>query len=324
MKRAFGVLGLVTVACAGSGSNSPSDAGTSPRPVDGGSDAGTGPGEMIWFVGKTTLDLLSSLDGGPDIVEAFFNVQSTFVFVTANTVSNAPPRSSPAMTFTAVHSFSAACGDGGSSQVTGLVEGIEAGLPTAVRAVLYDNESWCFTPSTEKADAKSFARAEATAAAAIARADKLALAAPAQDIVRDMSDDAGANGTINDRYLALDLPGLAAANADVFEIQSQGLEARQDLFVPFVTAAANRARAVNPKVEVLAGLSTNPSNGVIPSSFSLCQLVFATRPVVDGYWLNVPKQSAYCPKCSADPHADVALNLLRQLAAARCDPSAEP
>jgi hypothetical protein len=144
------------------------------------------------------------------------------------------------------------------------------------------------------------------------------LAAPAADIVRDMPNDAGADVGIDDRYLALGIPRLAAAHADVFEIQSQGLQSDPSKFVSFVSAAATQARAANPTVKVVAGLSTNPANGNIPSSFALCQLVAATRSVVEGYWLNVPKQGAYCPTCGADPHADVALNLLRQLATGAC------
>jgi hypothetical protein len=289
--------------------------------ADGGGEAGrgTGPGDLIWFIGGPTLQLLTATDGGAAIVEAYFDRPNTYVFVTKNTLASAPPNSAPAMTFTAVDSFDSTC-DGG-ARITGLVESVEAGLPPRVKAVLYDNESWCFTPQAERSDPQTMGVAQGEAATATRSVGAAVLAAPAQDIVRDMGPF---DGSIQDRFLALELPGIAAKNADVYEVQSQGLQNNAALFESFLAAAASNARSANPNVKVLGGLSTNPANGLVPTSFELCQLVVQTRDIVDGFWLNVPRQGAFCPTCSADPHPDVAINLLLQLQAAHCDPAVTP
>lgn len=64
-----------------------------------------------------------------------------------------------------------------------------------------------------------------------------------------------------------------------------------------MTAAARQARREHPRVGLVAGLSTNPPGGAV-SSKQLVAAIRATRPVVDGYWLNIPGAGERCPDCS--------------------------
>jgi hypothetical protein len=181
--------------------------------------------------------------------------------------------------------------------------------------VLYDDESWCFTPKGEKSSPSAMHAAEEAAAQAVHAAGLQLLAAPAQDIVTSMGTF---SGDLWDRYLRLGLAGIAAKHADAFEVQSQALQPVRSDFVAFVREAAAQARTANPKVKVLAGLTTNPASGNVPTAYDLCELVMATRAYADGYWLNLPKQGTYCPSCSPDPHADVGVELLRRLRSGSC------
>ncbi len=281
---------------------------------------GTGPGAMTWFIAQSSINLLSGADGGAPLVEAYFNSPSAYVLGSVEQWKKTPPpsRSVPAVTFTAVHSFKPSCDDGG--VVTGVVEGIAAGLPDDAGAVLYDDEDWCFTPRDEVDSPQALGSAETTAAAAVHDAGVRLLAAPAQDVMLAMPGSGG-SGSNDDRYLDAGIPGLAAKHADVYEIQSQALESDPAAFESFVRAAATQARAASKTVRILAGLSTNPSGGPVPTASRLCELVQDTRSVVDGYWLNTPVQGPYCPGCGPDAGADIAIELLRKLENGDCDPT---
>ncbi|QIS11288.1 hypothetical protein [Nocardia arthritidis] len=99
----------------------------------------------------------------------------------------------------------------------------------------------------------------------------------------------------------------AAASADVIDIQAQGSEADTAKFADFVRQAAAQARQRNPRVVVLAGLSTNPSGQRVTTD-QLQQAVAATRSFVDGYWLDIPAVGTACPRCGT-PQPEVAVPL---------------
>jgi hypothetical protein len=101
----------------------------------------------------------------------------------------------------------------------------------------------------------------------------------------------------------VNLVGAIAKVAGVVEIQAQSLERAPQTYRAFVRAAAAQARAANPHVTVLAGLSTNPPGPVVSSQ----------QRGVAGFWLNVPGQGPRCPACNA-PRPDLARQLLGQFA----------
>ena len=180
-------------------------------------------------------------------------------------------------------------------------------VPAEVKAIIYDNESWTFTPPEEQHDLDRF---EKLAANAIHHAGRLLIATPAADLVPVLNPKVE-RGQRYDEYLRLGIARMAARWADVYEIQAQGSEDNLALYTRFVKEAAAQARAANPKVRIFAGLSTNPSGKRVTAK-QLFDAVQATREAVDGYWLNIPGGGAYCPKCG-EPLPQVAVDLLHLL-----------
>jgi hypothetical protein len=183
-----------------------------------------------------------------------------------------------------------------------------ADFTDATAAVLYDDEDWSLTPKAQQEDPAKY---EAEGYRLSREHGVVFIAAPAMDLVRVLDPDG--SGSAVQRFLSLDLIGQAARDADVVDIQAQGLEGGAQ-YATFVTAAAQQARSANPDVRVLAGLSTNPSGRAI-SSTVLAEDADAVRGVVDGYWLNIPSSGTACPRCgTARPQPAVAW--LEQLLAA--------
>jgi hypothetical protein len=164
-------------------------------------------------------------------------------------------------------------------------------LPNGTHAMLYDPEAWTFTPAAEQREP---ALATARAAALAHRHGLLLFVAPALSLTNVL-----APGKVPRWRCFLDL-GLAAAlarDADLIELQAQSLERDTATYAEFVRAAAEQARAANPRVSVLAGLSTNPPGAPV-SGRQLAAAVQATRGLVDGYWLNIPRPGKHCPTCN--------------------------
>jgi hypothetical protein len=172
-----------------------------------------------------------------------------------------------------------------------------------VKAILYDNEAWQFTPMEEQTNFGDYSQ---RVAQLVHAHGLLLINAPAVDLVRNL---ASASEKRYDAYIRLGIARDGAKDADVFEIQAQGSEMATARFAEFVSAAAGQARQANPKVLVLAGISTNPSGRNV-SADQIVRAIDATRGVVDGYWFNVPAPSDYCPQCNAF-RPDLALEVLR-------------
>jgi hypothetical protein len=111
--------------------------------------------------------------------------------------------------------------------------------------------------------------------------------------------------------LRLGLAGDAARYADVIDIQAQRFQNDPERYESFVRAAAAQARAANPKVIVLAGVSTQPGGGDT-SADAILRAIQATRDAIDGYWLNIPEPGQMSPNVSAF-RPDIALEVLRRL-----------
>jgi hypothetical protein len=191
------------------------------------------------------------------------------------------------------------------TSVTALADAVRGGrLPAGTYAVLFDPEAWSFTPPAEQ---RAPVQA-ATRAAAVAHAHGLRLiVAPALNLTEVL-----APGDRQPRwrvFLDLKLPGRLARVADALELQAQSLERQAATYAAFVRAARAQASAANPRIQVLAGLSTNPP-GVPVDSRDLRSAIQATRSIVTGYWLNIPGQSARCPTCNG-PRPDIAIQTLQ-------------
>jgi hypothetical protein len=219
-----------------------------------------------------------------------------------------------------------------------------------IRAVMYDYEKWQFTPEEEQRDSAHYVK---QAADLVHARGLEFLTAPALNLVtamepgsggrssfanarqyrgpdgmadgqrRDFADaepEGGAGGMPvqngerrYEAYLRLGIAATAARYADVFDIQAQGFERNPERYADFVRRAAAQARQANPRVVVLAGISTQPS-GQDVSADDILNAIAATRDVVDGYWFNIPQPSEYCPRCR-EFRPDIAIEVMRRVAA---------
>lgn len=226
--------------------------------------------------------------------QRFFANSQPFVLArkTSDVVLPASWKALPIRSFTSYHAIEKAFDSGA--------------IGPDVRGILYDNEVWNFTPSDEQIHVIDYTKK----AAQLVRAHGLVfLTAPAVNLVRNL--DPSSTGKRYEAYLRLGIAGDSARYADVVVIQAQGSEAYLDKFRSFVSAAATQARAANPKVLVLAGISTNPSGQKVTADVVL-KAIAATRGSVDGYWFNVPSPGPYCPGCS-EFRPDMAIDVLKGL-----------
>lgn len=175
-------------------------------------------------------------------------------------------------------------------------------LPPGTRAVLYDPETWALTPGPEQ---RAVVRA-ARQAAAVAHARGLEfMVAPALDLTAVLRPTGA--GPRWRRFLASNLAASLAVTADVIDLQAQSLERDARTYGSFVASAAAQARAANPAVTVLAGLSTNPPGPPVTIG-RLTAAVAVSRGVLDGYWLNIPSPGPRCPACGpASPQVGIGL-----------------
>lgn len=176
-------------------------------------------------------------------------------------------------------------------------------LPAGTGAVLYDPEAWSFTPVAEQRDPVAAARQ----ALAVAHAHGLKLiVTPALNLTTVQSSG---SGTRWQQFLRLGLAGSIARTTDVLELQAQSLERDAPTYEQFVREAVAQARAANPHVTILAGLSTNPPGAAVTTQ-QLTAVIQATSGLVDGYWLNIPGKGPKCPTCNS-PRPDIAQEALK-------------
>jgi hypothetical protein len=180
--------------------------------------------------------------------------------------------------------------------------------PPGVKGILYDYEKWKFTPEGEQ---RSPAASVKQVAEAVHARGLLFLAAPAVDLVPVLAPDSDRIRQ-DETYLRLGLAADGARYADVFDIQAQRFERDAARYARFVREAAAQAKWANPKVVVLAGLSTQPGGQSVTAD-DIFRAIHATRNIVDGYWFNIPKPSAYSPRVT-EFRPDIAIEVLRHLA----------
>ncbi len=293
-REVCGAAVLTAVACAlasCSASSPPRGQATSPRsaPSGGFTPAALAPGgRPAWMLTRAALAQVAS----EPAVQA--GLQRSRVLEILNTGQRplTVAGAQPVVTFPSV------------SELDQAVSGGQ--LPPGTGAVLYDPEAWVFTPRAEQRNPA----AAAHRALDTAHAHGLALiAAPALNLATVRPDPAG--GPRWRQFLRLGLAGKLAKASDVVELQAQSLERSTSTYATFVRDAAAQARAANPRVAILAGLSTNPPGAGVTSQ-QLAAAIRATRGIVDGYWLNIPGRGPRCPACNS-PRPDVGRAVLRSV-----------
>ena len=174
----------------------------------------------------------------------------------------------------------------------------QGAIPASIHWVMYDNEQWSLTPADEQADP---VRYEQLFARLAHRQGYKVILAPAQDLVPGFDKNSFRSGkAVWPSYLSMGLAAASARAADIYEIQAQPYEMTvyrpRHAYASFVAAAAAQARAANPSAVIYAGLSTQR----VSNAAQLLQDYEATRNLVDGYWLNIPRHDQPGPPVLAD------------------------
>lgn len=177
-------------------------------------------------------------------------------------------------------------------------------IPWSVRVVMYDPESWDDTPLNEQRDPITYMQRFATLAHAHGF---FAIITPHPGLVSVPGAvcEQRPGETEEAAYVRCRIAEGAARYADAYETQAQALERYPNAYRAFVSATAAQARAANPNVLVLSGLSTSPGYSATPE-----MLLAAWRSVdgiVDGHYLSLARLR----------HPDVAASFLTMVEARR-------
>ncbi len=249
----------------------------------------TSTSQVTWLITKTALDRLQAAGMQPSVLKRWFDNTHTYV------IGQMPAgwQSISTLSFTSYASLKKAFDSGT--------------IPASVRAILYDNEAWAFTPKEEQLHFSTYVREVADL---VHNHQKLLIATPAVDLVSVL--DPHGQGDTYTRFLSLGLLGDAARFADLVEVQAQSSEANLAKYTQFVDRASAQARAARVTVTVLAGLSTNPGGQKVTGQ-QLTAAFQATHNQVSGYWLNIPgNEGGYCPACGT-PQPQVAIDFLQSI-----------
>jgi hypothetical protein len=171
-------------------------------------------------------------------------------------------------------------------------------IPANVRVVMYDPESWAETPPWER---RHPGRAMQLFSDVAHEAGFEVVLTPHPGLVdvSGASCSRAADESIAAAFIRCRIMGEAARLGDVVEVQAQFLEAEPAAYRNLVQRATEQARAANPDVVVLAGLSTRFAS----DPQVLLDAWLSVSDVVDGHYMAVPDGF----------HADVATRFLRML-----------
>jgi hypothetical protein len=161
-----------------------------------------------------------------------------------------------------------------------------ARIPPDVRAVMYDPEGWAATPIEERRDPVTYVHRFVSLAH-----DRgyFAIVTPHPNLVEvpEASFARAAAETREDAYLRSRIAEESARHTDAFEIQAQRLQNDPDAYRDFVARTAAQARAANPGIVVLSGLSTHPGYAATPQMLHAAWM--SVNDVVDGHYLSLAK-----------------------------------
>jgi hypothetical protein len=258
----------------------------------------TGTSDVHWMIDANALTLISGYTGNNTLVVNAFNNNRTNVMGTP-TAGLVPS----ALTTKTYENYAA----------------FQSALPNLAAGtwVVYDLESWSMS-DPDNTDPATYM----TEFVNLAHQNSInVILAPALDLVKTMSCDNTADKGYQNYLTNCQIPTLVAnAGPDAYEIQSQyfeactapGMTGCATTYLSFVQAAASQAQSIDTSLPALAGLSTNPG-GVVSTGATLNTDAQATQNLVEGYWLNVPEQSTYCPSCVAGGAPNVAVDFLHDL-----------
>jgi hypothetical protein len=242
--------------------------------------------KFTWMLASSSLSKISNISSS--LAQYYFSQNNTYIMDTLP--SNY--KSIPSIIFQSFATFNKTITNGTFTK--------------NIKAVVYDCENWTFTPIEEQINPpfQEFA-------SLAHKHNLIVIFTPAVDLVSIIYNGTCKGSTNYEKYLNCSIAYHASLYSDIFEIQAQGSENNVQIYYNFVKSAALQAKKANSNIMILAGLSTGP-DGQNTSSYALYNATIATQDIVEGYWLNIPGNSPYCPKCTA-PNPQLAVDYLLML-----------
>ena len=234
-------------------------------------------GSRCWVTARGSIAAIAAID--PGVADATFGSRSSIAI-------GGWPGSTTGRAWASCERFAADVGAGT--------------IQPEVEAVMYDPEAWEATPDVERRDPIA-AIGKFTSVAREHGYTPIITPHPGLVHVAGAKIVRRAGETREGAYLRSGISYAAAMNADLIEAQAQRLQRDPALYRPFVLECALQARAANPDVIVLSGLSTHPGYRATPGMlFAAWESV---RDVVDGHYLSLARLR----------HPDVAAAFLRMV-----------
>jgi hypothetical protein len=220
------------------------------------------PGDQVWMAVPGTIVRVQRLD--PSIAKLFFDRSSSYA------LNGGWNSATPAFAWASEAAFER--------------DLRRDRIAPEITTVMYDPENWAATPLNEQQHPVEAMQAFASAARA---AGYRVVLTPHPNLVQVPGAECPAEPgeAIQAAFLRCGIIGAAAEQADVVEIQTQFLEGHTATYAAAVRALTTQARAANPDVVVLAGLSTR----FTLDARTLLTAWSAVRHVVDGHYLAIPE-----------------------------------
>ena len=155
-------------------------------------------------------------------------------------------------------------------------------LGSEIKGVMYDYETWGFTPVEEQKDPAGYVK---QATKLVHARGLLFLTAPAVNLAEVMEPNSSP-AQRDQTYLRLGIAADAARYADVLDIQAQRFESDTQHYANFVQQAGNASAAGKSQCP---SPRRNKRAAHRSASDRKCRAIAATRNVVDGYWFNSPE-----------------------------------
>jgi hypothetical protein len=152
----------------------------------------------------------------------------------------------------------------------------------AASVAMYDPERWKATSVIETRDPVTYARMFAVLAH---QHGWLAMMTPSCRLLTRMPGWRG--GSVFDVFDACGagIEAAIAPYADILDLQAQSMETDTATYVRHILDWTTQARAANPRIKILAQLSTSPTHRASPDD--LLRAARAVDQHVDGYWIDI-------------------------------------
>jgi hypothetical protein len=258
-----------------------------------------------WFIDGNQLQSLIGYSSS-SLPARYFNTPNTVVMNDANNTGTYIPSgwNSQAGNHYTSYGTNGCSENKGCYSLMGDLQAHNGSVSNQAPVALYDNENWAYTPNTEQVSPCNYMSQFVSSAHLHGLTT---VVAPDQDLAEpgNITSYQGGESENWQTYLRLGLANCAAkTGSEWYHIMSQPFESEwcsnpfeecqssESDYDNFVTQAALQAKAVNPSIKLVDGLSTNPDyfgffRGTQTFAKTIYQDYMDTKHIVNAVWMNI-------------------------------------